>query len=197
MALLPRLKVCQDSTGETLTVTDNSGLYNVTTNTGGWGTPNIDVTDPTVATLTVTPPDGIEYEFDLLTHLSATWPTANLVYFDVITLTADLLGGTAGDALADGTYKFAYLLTYSAIDYTQVAEFYLHIGTTACVQGMFADLEVADCSCDTDSLTRALYAWGLHEALRAAVSCGKAGRITDIQAALDKICSNTNNCSTC
>ena len=204
MAVLPRLNVCQDSNAETLTITDVTGLYDASTNTGGWGTPNDAVTDITAATLAVTEPDGTITTFNLLTDSNATWPSANLVYFDVITLQKDedgtLISGDSNSDIgtfSDGTYSFTYTLTGPSGTVYQVVEFYCHRTSTACVQGMFADLEVSDCSCDTDAVRNAILAFGYHQALRSAVECNKSGRITDIQAALDKICNNTNNCSTC
>jgi hypothetical protein len=201
MALSPRFSICNDSTCENITVTDITGLYDASTNTGGYGSPNDGVGDVTSVTLTITPPSGTALDaIDIVggtPHANVTWPASDLVYFDFITLAAEDLGGTAGAAISDGTYTFLYTITGPGGTVTQTREHYLHCVTTACVQGLFANLEIGDCSCDTAAVDKAIYAWSLHEALRSAVNCSKRQKIVDIQAALTKICNNTNDCDGC
>lgn len=193
MALLPRIAICNNSVSTEATIRDITGLYDASENTGGFGSPNDSVTDITAATLTVTNPSGTEYEFNVLSYL----PSADLVYFDIVTITQTSAGvlvidGSGTAQLTEGIYTFDYELVGPGGTVTQVMEHYIHYTTTQCVKGMFAELDIADCSCDTDAVEKALYAWGLHEALRSAIQCSKTERITDIQAALTKICNN--NC---
>jgi hypothetical protein len=203
MALLNRFKVCQDSTCESLTVTDITGLYDAATNTGGFGDVNDSVGDITVATIDIIPPDSTTtYTFDLLTDTSHDWPTVDVYEFEILTVSldanGDLVTGAGGlSQLTDGTYDLTYTLTGPGGTVVQKGEVYLHCASTTLVYNMFADLDISDCNCNSEALEKALYAWGLHEALKCAVSCSQDTKVIAIQAALNKIGNNTNNCSTC
>lgn len=87
-----------------LTLVDNTGAYDAGTNPGGWGSPNMALADVDYATLTITAPDTTVYTIDILVDLGIDYSTDDLIF----NVTADLLGGTLGDTLADGIWTVLY-----------------------------------------------------------------------------------------
>ena len=91
-----------------LTLVDNTGDYNVTTNPNGWGAPNLVLANIDYAKLTVTTPTGtVLPTIDIITDLGIDFATVlseELVY----NLTNDLLGGTLGSTIADGIWTVLY-----------------------------------------------------------------------------------------
>jgi hypothetical protein len=122
MALALSLAGAQQSNdARILRITDNTGVYNVSTNTGGWGTPNLTFADInggdasltltivfTKTDLTVVTYDTIDIYTDLMEENIDS--TDDLVY----DLTADKLLvsgvaiGTEEDPLEDGWYEVTY-----------------------------------------------------------------------------------------
>jgi len=87
-----------------LTLVDNTGAYDAGTNPTGWGAPNMALADVDYAVLTITAPDATVYTIDILVDLGITYATDDLIF----NVTADLLGGTLGDTLADGIWTVLY-----------------------------------------------------------------------------------------
>lgn len=194
MAFINTFCVKQNTNCESITVEDTSGLYDASTNPTGWNTPNISTSNVTAATVTViTPSAGT---FALIA--TANMPINSLEYFDLLVINPEDIGGTAGSVIPDGTYEIT--VKYEAValpggEVEQVREHYIHCSTTTCVKGMFTSLEISDCSCDTIAVMNALYAFALHISLEDAVQCSQREKITSIEAALNKICGNTNSCN--
>ena len=94
------------------TLTDSTGTYSVT-NTGGWGAPNIAISDVEYAHLIFTTPAGVLYDIDIIDDLGidfSTATTADLIY----TITNDMVGGVEGDIIPDGVYTVEYQISDSA-----------------------------------------------------------------------------------
>lgn len=58
MGLKPTISACLEDNCKKLTVTDTTGVYDSSDNTGGWGSPNISGSDVDTAEITVEFPDG-------------------------------------------------------------------------------------------------------------------------------------------
>jgi len=93
-----------------LTLVDNTGAYDAGTNPTGWGAPNMALADVDYAVLTITAPDATVYTVDILADLGITYATDDLIF----NVTADLLGGTLGDTLADGIWTVLYQVSDDA-----------------------------------------------------------------------------------
>lgn len=90
-----------------LTLVDNTGDYDATTNPNGWGVSNTALTAVDYAHLIITDPSGNVYDVDIIADLGINFATVQsdeLIY----NVTADLLGGTLGNTLADGIWTVLY-----------------------------------------------------------------------------------------
>jgi len=97
----------------TLTLVDSTGDYNVTTNTTGWGAPNIALTDVQYAHLVITTPSLTVFDIDIINDLG----------FDFSTITSDALiynipssslGQLSGEVLIDGIFTVEYRISTDA-----------------------------------------------------------------------------------
>ena len=88
---------------------DSTGIYNVVTNPGGWGAPNLALSGVVSAELTVSLPNSSVVTIDIINDLGidfSTATTADLVY----NLTSTMLYGTSG-LIPDGLYTIEYNIT--------------------------------------------------------------------------------------
>ena len=105
MAVTLKLSSSQSCDCKTLTLTDATGVYNVTTNPTGWGTPNIAFGDVLCAYLKVFLPDHVTYYYvDVTSIFTGATTVADLIF----TLDMGDLGGAAGDKFDDGCYDVVY-----------------------------------------------------------------------------------------
>jgi hypothetical protein len=138
--------VVQSNDLTTLVVTDTTGAYNVSTNPGGWGTPNASTTDINEEAyntgcyigITRTSTDGtvIEYQPIYLANpstvtyqkLQGTYTTVtdlvyNITSYNLVELTIDGVGtgdtapiGTSTDELPEGWYSILYWINCTELD---------------------------------------------------------------------------------
>jgi hypothetical protein len=112
MALKLKFTICENNC-KYLTLTDETGIYNGTTNTGGFGTPNVDIGDATSATITITDPDETETIIDLFA-LSFPSDSDNSTY-----IVNTQLGFASTDKLTDGIWTFLYTVIADSVTYTK------------------------------------------------------------------------------
>jgi hypothetical protein len=128
MALKLAFTAVESADNKTLTLTDSSGVYDVSTNPTGWGTPNTTLASINTGYLTLTPTvitsDGIETSYDAIDlHALITGHTtvADLV-FPITCALFKVSGtptlGTASDVLPDGLYYMAYAWTSTTPTHT-------------------------------------------------------------------------------
>jgi hypothetical protein len=115
--------IVQSNDGTTLTITDGTGLYDVTTNPNGWGTPNTALAniDGTTADLQLqinyTDSSLVQTVYDVIDYytlnLAAPTTIADLV-FSITSADLKVSGvaiGTATDKLPDGWYDIEYSIS--------------------------------------------------------------------------------------
>jgi hypothetical protein len=96
-----------------LTLVDSSGDYHVTDNPGGWGAPNISLSDVDYAHILVETPSGSVYDIDLVADLGIDFNTIasdELIY----NISSDLLGLDTNALLTDGIYTIEYRISTDA-----------------------------------------------------------------------------------
>ena len=200
------------------TFTDTTGAYNVTTNPGGYGAPNIaweDVTDVTIsiyapgstvlyiitfgvstgnlASATVTAPDGTVT--DILDDVQTlSFPFDATLGNGALPIDETYIGGTADESLLDGVYTFVYVVSDGTNSYNTTVYTLSKCNATCCITKAYANLDSA-CGCDASSLKSVQRADSF---LNAAISAADLGMMeaaqTDIEKALE-LCSG--NCKTC
>lgn len=97
-----------------LTLIDNTGAYDVSTNPTGWGAPNIALSAVQYAHLLITTPSNtVAVDVDIISDLGINFATVTdeeLIY----NVTNDLLGGTLGSTIDDGLYTVEYRISTDA-----------------------------------------------------------------------------------
>ena len=120
MALSLSFAVAESNNNKLISVTDDTGVYDALTNTGGWGAPNPAVADIDGAThtlglsITITTSDGTETTYDTIDLYDEFGPFADVtdLEFDLdcsMLISGTTALGTADDEFPDGIYTFDYI----------------------------------------------------------------------------------------
>lgn len=129
MAVALALTYLQSNDAKTVKFTDNTGGYDASTNTGGWGTPNEDPSDVVLTTLTTANKYWLTLDITYTdsSNVSTTYDTIDLYdeftsefvkdYGMIYTLNMSHLqeggvaAGTSSDVFPDGIYDVTYTIT--------------------------------------------------------------------------------------
>ena len=178
-----KFSICQENTCDGVNFSENTGIYNVTTNPTGWGAPNEATTDATAATLLITGPDGTVYSNIDLFALSSFPKSDDTSYLiEASTLSPALT------TFADGLWEMTYSVTTGSTTYTETMTFFFYCHVTKCVNNLIAALDINDCTCDEDGVNKALQAKAYADSLNYAVGCGNLAGANEILTSLNKLC---------
>ena len=186
MALVLSFSSCLKTKCSVLSITDTSGVYNVTTNPTGWGSPNLLGSAVTTATLTITPPGGSAQVVNVLSQIPAT-VTGDITFTD-ITLSS----------YTDGVTTIAYSVSDGATTYSKSSDILFTCEARSCIDKMWAKNAAAACgnSCELLSLVDdANLAEGLLKSLKSAGACNNETCVDSILSAINQLCEfNDCNC---
>jgi hypothetical protein len=195
MALSLSFTVTQSCDGKTLTFTETTGVYNVTTNPGGWGTPNKATTDCTSKKITITTPEDEQYEIDNSDTRMSVLPSSSDT--GIVIINGADIGETSEDVIPDGVYIIDYECTMDdASTSTKRVYVYLDSQASCCVEGLFGEIKVNDCCCDDKSIKKAMTARAFLLAARAAGRCGRTQRANTLLELVTSLCTG-GNCVNC
>ena len=156
---------------------DNTGTYNVTTNVGGYGTPNLASSAVTSATLYILPygyATGWTFTFTIVTNVitacSVTSPSAvvTIITTDLVNtifpfteatpfvINNEWFEGEADSEIASSTYYFEYNVTNGTDTYTSSADRVIVCQVCCCVRNAEADLDATDCECQNSKVESAM-----------------------------------------
>lgn len=180
--------ICFGGVCDTMTFTESTGAYHVTTNPTGWESV------PTITTGTVTLsilfPDEDDAE---VVDLEASYPVSNTT--NEYSITTDSLGVTS---FPDGVYTITYtVVADDATTWTRVKQFCVTCNAECCVDNMFGELDLSDCNCDTKRVQRALLAYATLKALKFAGRVGDTTKFATLLEDVETLCGTDNNCTTC
>jgi hypothetical protein len=185
MPLILKATACLEDKSTKLIITDTTGTYHATNNTGGWGTPNTEITDMTSLILTVVYPDGAEEEYDLSSQIPAS-VTGNIEYNFI------------PDDYPDGIYEFTLTYSGNGVTHTRTFKKLFVCRTQCCVAKMraaipekFYDLSDKEY---LDYLNQVLLAQGLMEGILAAGGCLKEDIVSSVLSRVQRLC-NFEKCS--
>jgi hypothetical protein len=187
MSIKLDFSICQNSDCKSIKFSETTCSYS-SNNTGGWGSPNEEVTDATEATLQIQIPGVVGLvNIDLY---SLGYPT-NIS--NSLTLTSNNLGLGVNYPLPDGIYIFTYSVTTSNDIYTITKYILLDCQVRCCVSKMLAEIPDKDCDCANETSKKALLAYTYLEALTNAARCGNITKANNILNLLRMIC-NKKSC---
>ena len=186
MALVPVITATLTNNAKTLTVTDATSVYNASTNTGGWNSPNTVGSAITAATITITYSDGTSQTENVLSQIPST--VSGSFAFTGITLTG----------YKDGINTISYKLNVGVTIYTAEIK-QLHTETIRnCINNMWIKVACETCqgNCDlVDLIEDANLAEGLYKGLTSGATCCGTTCVTKILTSLTNLCSWKNcNC---
>jgi len=178
LMLEPKIKSCLKDC-ESLTIKDITGFYDVTLNETGWGTPNINKSDLTEATLTIVTPTQTYEENVLETIQDSVFST-----YDIFTYTSD--------SLTDGIYKFTLKLITEDNEYEVSITHFVYCNVECCVDKLGSKLAIQSCDpCkDTDKLDEFILADSLLTAISS--DCISENDFKCLLKQLQKICSSSD-----
>lgn len=204
-----------------LTFTDTTGVYNVTTNPGGYNTPNLESNDVSEATISIyapnstvpyiitfvvetgniasaiiTNPDGTTDDIttDVVTTQGLSFPFSTDFGSDSLAIDETWIGGTEDEALSDGVYTIVYEVTDGVTSYNTTVYTLSKCNACCCITKAFANL-TEGCGCNDGSLKTAQLADAF---LTSAVSAAELGMYTAAQTNVEKALEICNgNCKTC
>lgn len=196
MALVPTINVCVKTACSVLTFRDTTGIYNITTNPTGYGSPNPIVGDFDTATLTIIAPDETEYVLDLIS-LDAGFPSNNRDYEYTIPYTS--IGNRTN--IEDGYWQFIYTITTNSdIQYIASKTAIFTCNSECCVKAMLLDIDAENLSIynitNTKRVNNYIKARAFLDALKYYAFCGNLDKFSNIKLVIDKICAKSG-CKTC
>lgn len=190
MALTLGLNVTTEDC-KNLIFTETTGAYNVTTNPTGWGTPNPTIASASLATVSVTVPNGTVYTFSVA---GSSFPTTTITQQYVIPYTS--LGMTSSSGLVDGLYSILYSLSVTpGVIYLQLQKTMIVCNLECCIDKMLLDLDLS-CECSEDAKENYLTAHAIFEQIQHSIECGDLDTAEELVDMANKLCKNSN-CSTC
>lgn len=196
MALVLKIQACVQTACTELVIKELTGVYNASSNTGGYGSPNATVGSVLTAVLTVTSPSDQVYTINLFDN---SFPSSSTTYEYVIPMSE--LGNRT--EIEDGQWTFLYKITATNPDTTiatyQVTRSYIFTcSSECCVAKLLGDLDIADCDCTdtTEDEQNYLKAFATLQALKYAAFCGNLTEYDKILNILNKLCTNTG-CKSC
>ena len=184
MALSPTISAVVSNNQTVLTVTDTTGVYDATNNTGGWETPNIAGSDVTAATLDIEFNGTSVQTVDILSQIPAT--VTGEIEFNAITI----------NSYADGIGKITYTLTTATNTFTYELQVLFLQKVSCCVEKYWQSvIDPCTCKCDAATLLyNANLAEGLLQGLRNAGACLDTNTVSKTLERLAVLC-NYNDCN--
>jgi len=118
---------------------DETGKYNASCNDGGYGSPNIEVSDIDAATVEVFPPEATESE-GILIDVYNSLPNDQKIGFEI---SADDLGL---QEIKSGVWKFVYRVSSTSQNFSEEVSLYKYFDEViaCCVDSMMLDVSGGD-----------------------------------------------------
>lgn len=176
MAFEPKLKACVADKCTKLILTDATGLYNVTTNPGGWGAPN--------------PTGSGDVGFKASYSLDGAASTGiSSSYFANPVVATEFSLGEYAHTLADGWHTITYSITTTAAGTTTgTTKIFTYCNIKCCVFSKMLEMKTLDLCKDVEKLASYMHLWTLYKSLIYAANGCDANQATDILSRLNKLC---------
>ncbi len=189
-------EVCESNDCLSIQFSETTGLYDITSNVGGWSSPNPSIGNITSATLTILFPYNSSIQTVVIPSslLYPTFPTTSST--TAYTIDSSTLAIGNGLQLPDGLYTFTYQVVGSEGTFTKIKYILLSCQVKCCVSKLLAQVPTCDCDCDSELIETAIMAKFWLDALCAAGQCGNTTAVNEILDILDRYCDwSSCNCS--
>lgn len=148
MALTPLNSLCFKNNCKTIRINDITGVYDVVTNIGGWGTPNTTLVQADPVTITLTLPDNTSSIFTVTSTVNAA--TISGGQFHLIDIETTDITGFSESQFEDGIYNIIYLVTDSSngTEYTYETNIWNDCKVKCCLAKSLTRVEKELCGCE-------------------------------------------------
>lgn len=192
MALVPSISLCLKTGCTKLVFKETTGVYNASTNLGGYGSPNPTTASIVSAVLTITSPNNIVYTIDLFA--TTFFPTSNKDYeYSILALDLGL------NNFEDGEWTLVYtLISNVEVIYTTTKVSIFTCNSACCVQDLLLDIDPNNINSKENIIKIDNYkkAKSFLDTLRYYANCSNLDQFNNIKLILDRLCAN-NDCKTC
>ena len=180
MALVPLLKSCVKNSCTKLSLTDNTGVYHVTNNPTGYGSPNIAGSGDSGFTATVTIDEGTP--LDVASQVAAA--VVGEFTYDDIDIT-----------LADGWHTIVYKVGSTAAGIkTNTIKIFTYCSVKCCVHKKMLELKDYDPCKDASKIATYMHIWGMYqEMIYTAAGCNST-LATELLTRLQTLCGSPTDC---
>lgn len=195
MALIPKISVCTKDNCKQFPITDITGLYSIT-NTGGWGSPNLELDGVTEATILVTIPDNNALEIDVTSEVTGAIIVDGIFELTILTM-EDNFDGDKDTVFPDGIYELTYTIVGGGETYTYSIKTFSTCNSACCLEKMKVKFEEKMCTgCNWEDYWKNYnIAKFLLNGAKRAFACGDTTKAENLLDQVNKICKNTNcNC---
>ena len=188
--LTPKLSACFQNGCTQIVFSDNTLLYNASSNTGGWNDAST-INNSAIDLATVEYKHSSEEDYTLL-DVTVT------VVAETITGEFEIVGQEI--TTGDGQYTFRYTITEGVDSAVQTTQVYSLCGVRCCIDKMWhkyiSENSDCDCGCNDKLLDQIFKAESLYRALVSLGACGDVTTADKLLTKLQRICSLQNcNCS--
>ncbi len=193
MSLLLKFSVCSSCNCSEIDFSELTGVYNASTNTTGYGTPNPDPEDFIFSSITITDPNGIENTIDT-SEVGLPTDDTSFGY----TITSDALYGLTDSKFIDGIYTLVYTIEDNVgTTYTQTGYFGITCNANSCKNLLLQKVINSCCDdCKSNDFNNYLTALVLCNGLEASISIGDITAFNKQLSIINKLCQSMGcNCN--
>jgi hypothetical protein len=186
MSLFIDFNIKQSDNAKELSFTETTGIYNASTNPGGYGAPNDNPADVTALELKITPPGGTEVVINMLIPATG-FPTENKSLEYIIK--SQNIGLGTDIELSDGLYIIKYAVTSPSggtIAEVSTQKILISGKARCCVAKLMACIDL--CDCDGTERARALEAWTYYKSAVYCAAVGDEAKFTELLAIIKGYC---------
>lgn len=158
MALALKFSICRKDNCKEFCVTETTGVYDASTNAGGWGNPNQEIAEVLTATITVSLlTDAATGTYAAATNVINAFPTLPNTDETEFCITAEDLGYGTDATFVDGIYKIVYAITGNdgSVFSASVTEYFFFDCNAQCCRKNAAN-DVSTCTCDCGDVNEKL-----------------------------------------
>jgi hypothetical protein len=191
MSLKLNFDICQSTSCKWFSFKETTGLYNETTNPGGWGAPNPEISEGEDASVSVLLPGSTT---PVSVDLSNFLPSDDTDYSLDITNTD--LGLTNTSALPGGIYQITYNVVVETSTYSKTKYVVFTCEYDCKIEQLLSDLVLSECclECDNEEFDKVIYLKTLLCIAKSAADCGNLKRAQEAIDTLDDLIGGLKKC---
>lgn len=194
MAITLKYCITESDDATSFSVKETTGIYDVSTNPTGWGSPNPTIGSATAATITLSQlTDAATNTYTDAVTVSVYPTLPNVTETEVVVTAEDFDYGTDA-TFPDAVYKIIYSVTSNAGSITPVTQYRAFTSILDCNIKQLSD-RVSICTCNCDGLNEQLRGVMYYRRLLSAAIC--CGNVLAIMKYIEKLTHMLSSCNGC